>query len=127
MKMMCLMLFFNNYLMRLPQIFQKEMDDRRIPAAKLTRLLTSIGRAQTLVTKIRYTGVSMNRMLSFLAGSKRLNEAAAQTLHNPEIRAKLIAIGGEPVGNSPQEFAAFLRDDYQKNGVAAKQAGLKAD
>jgi tripartite-type tricarboxylate transporter receptor subunit TctC len=57
----------------------------------------------------------------------RLNEAAAQTLHNPEIRAKLIAIGGEPVGNSPQEFAAFLRDDYQKNGVAAKQAGLKVD
>ena len=57
----------------------------------------------------------------------RLNEAAAQTLRNPEIRARLIAIGGEPVGNNPQEFAAFLRDDYQKNGVAAKQAGLKAD
>lgn len=57
----------------------------------------------------------------------RLNEAAAQTLHNPEVRAKLIAIGGEPVGNSPQEFAAFLRDDYRKNGIAAKQAGLKAD
>ena len=58
---------------------------------------------------------------------ERLNEAAAQTLRNPEIRARLIAIGGEPVGNNPQEFAAFLRDDYQKNGVAAKQAGLKAD
>ena len=57
----------------------------------------------------------------------RLNEAAAQTSRNPEIRARLIAIGGEPVGNNPQEFAAFLRDDYQKNGVAAKQAGLKAD
>ncbi|MEA3058527.1 MAG: magnesium transporter [Sphingomonadales bacterium] len=64
------------------QIFQKELEDRRIPAEKLTRLLTSIGRAQTLVTKIRYTGVSMNRMLSFLAGSKRLNEAAAQDSRN---------------------------------------------
>ncbi|MEP7131064.1 MAG: magnesium transporter CorA family protein [Sphingomicrobium sp.] len=64
------------------QIFQKELEDRRIPAEKLTRLLTSIGRAQTLVTKIRYTGVSMNRMLSFLAGSKRLNEAAALDSRN---------------------------------------------
>src|SRR5439155_27219751 len=63
-------------------IFQKEVDDRRIPAAKLTRLLTSIGRAQTLVTKIRYTAVSMNRMLSFLAGTKRLNEPAEQDARN---------------------------------------------
>jgi magnesium transporter len=63
-------------------IFQKEVDDRRIPAARLTRLLTSIGRAQTLVTKIRYTAVSMNRMLSFLAGTKRLNEPAEQDARN---------------------------------------------
>ena len=64
------------------QIFQKELEDRRIPAEKLTRLLTSIGRAQTLVTKIRYTAVSMNRMLSFLAGSKRLHEEAHQDTRN---------------------------------------------
>jgi magnesium transporter len=63
-------------------IFQKEAEDRRIPAARLTRLLTSIGRAQTLVTKIRYTAVSMSRMLSFLAGSKRLNEPAEQDARN---------------------------------------------
>jgi magnesium transporter len=64
------------------QIFQKEIEDRRIPAQKLTRLLTSIGRAQTLVTKIRYTAVSMNRMLSFLAGSKRLHETVHQDARN---------------------------------------------
>jgi magnesium transporter len=64
------------------QIFQRDIEERRIPAEKLTRLLTSIGRAQTLVTKIRYTAVSMNRMLSFLAGSKRLNEAPDQDARN---------------------------------------------
>jgi magnesium transporter len=63
-------------------IFQKEVDDRRIPAARLTRLLTSIGRAQTLVTKIRYTAVSTSRMLSFLAGSKRLHEEAQVDARN---------------------------------------------
>ena len=52
-------------------IFQREIDDRRIPAARLTALLTRIGRAQTLLTKIRYSAVSTSRMLSFLSGSNR--------------------------------------------------------
>ena len=43
----------------------------------------------------------------------RLNAAAAEAIRNPEIRARLIAIGGDPVENSPQEFAAFLRDGYE--------------
>src|SRR5205823_6042686 len=64
------------------EIFQKEFEDRRIPADKLTRLLTAIGRAQTLTTKIRYTAVSTSRMLSFLAGSKRLHEEAQVDARN---------------------------------------------
>jgi magnesium transporter len=55
-------------------IFVKEVEQRRIPAEKLTKLLTSIGRAEMLVTKIRYTAVSMARLLSFVAGSKRLHK-----------------------------------------------------
>ena len=43
-----------------------DIEERRIPAARLTALLTRIGRAQTLLTKIRYSAVSTNRMLSFL-------------------------------------------------------------
>src|SRR5689334_15535429 len=34
-------------------IFQEKQDQRRIPADKLTALLTNIGRTQTLLTKIR--------------------------------------------------------------------------
>jgi magnesium transporter len=56
-------------------IFRSDVEDRRIPAARLTALLTRIGRAQTLLAKIRYSGVSMIRMLSFLSGSNRFNEA----------------------------------------------------
>ncbi|MFL6729982.1 MAG: magnesium transporter CorA family protein [Sphingomicrobium sp.] len=64
------------------EIFQRNIDDRRIPAEKLTRLLTSIGRTQTLVTKIRYTAVSTSRMLSFLAGSKRMHDPASEDARN---------------------------------------------
>ena len=50
-------------------IFNKEADDRRIPAARLTALLTRIGRAQSLLAKIRETAVSTARLLSFLVAN----------------------------------------------------------
>src|SRR3569623_918729 len=46
------------------QIFHKDVDDRRIPAARLTALLTRIGRAQTLLTRTRQSAVSTLRLLS---------------------------------------------------------------
>ena len=57
----------------------------------------------------------------------RLNEVVVKVLSVPETRSRLVGIGGDPVGNSPTEFAAFLRTDYDKNGVAVKQAGLKVE
>jgi magnesium transporter len=58
------------------QIFRKETDERRIPASRLTALLTRIGRAQLLLAKIRETAVSTGRLLSFLGASARINEPA---------------------------------------------------
>jgi magnesium transporter len=57
-------------------IFAKEIDERRIPAAQLTAMLTRVGRAQSLVARIRETTVSTIRLLSFLNGSA--------PLHRPE-------------------------------------------
>ena len=54
-------------------------------------------------------------------------EIAVQAVRTPEIRARLIGQGSDPVGNSPQEFAAFLSADYDKHGAAVKQAGLKVE
>lgn len=64
------------------QIFEKGADERRIPAKRLTALLTRLGRAQTLLAKIRYSAVSTNRLLSFLAGSDWMNVPAHETALN---------------------------------------------
>jgi magnesium transporter len=64
------------------EIFQEQQDQRRIPAEKLTALLTNIGRAQTLLTKIRYSAVSTLRMLSFFGGSNLAHEEARSELRN---------------------------------------------
>ena len=58
-------------------IFNKQADDRRIPAARLTALLTRIGRAQMVLAKIRETAVSTSRLLGFLRASARVREEAS--------------------------------------------------
>jgi magnesium transporter len=86
------------------EIFQSDQDERRIPAAKLTKLLTSIGQAQTVLTKIRYSAVSTLRMLSFLAGSNLVNDEKQRELrhHVASLTADVSSLG---------EHASFLSDN----------------
>ena len=59
-------------------IFPEDIDERRIPAARLTALLSRIGRTQSLLARIRETGVSTSRLLGFLAGSSALRGEAKE-------------------------------------------------
>jgi len=51
----------------------------------------------------------------------------ARVLAMPDIREKLAAIGLETVGNSPAEFAAIVRKDYEKWGKVIRDANIKLD
>lgn len=57
----------------------------------------------------------------------KLNAGFLQVLKMPEVRAKLAELGMEPVGNSPEEFDAFIRDEIPKWEKVVKAAGIKAD
>ena len=87
-------------------IFHKDMDERRIPAARLTALLTRIGRAQTLLAKIRYSAVSTIRMLSFLSGANRFHEDGKS-----DVRHHLTSLSADVTSLS--EHASFLSDNLQ--------------
>jgi len=87
-------------------IFRKDMDERRIPAARLTALLTRIGRTQTLLTKIRYSAVSTIRMLSFLSGASRFHEEGKS-----DVRHHLTSLSID--STSLSEHASFLSDNLQ--------------
>jgi magnesium transporter len=88
------------------EIFQEQQDERRIPAEKLTALLTNIGRTQTLLTKIRYTAVSTLRMLSFFGGSNLVHDE-----QNKELRHHLTSLTTD--ATSLSEHASFLADNLQ--------------
>jgi len=57
----------------------------------------------------------------------KTHEEVARILKTEELRARIESLGGEPVGNAPQEFAAIIRADIAKWRRLVDQAGIKAD
>jgi tripartite-type tricarboxylate transporter receptor subunit TctC len=56
-----------------------------------------------------------------------LYRETAQALKLPEIRARFASEGAEPVGSSPQEFAAYVRAEYAKYAKVVKDSGARVD
>jgi tripartite-type tricarboxylate transporter receptor subunit TctC len=57
----------------------------------------------------------------------RLHSELAKILHSPEVRRELIALGAEPVGDTPDEFGAFLKADMARWGKIIQEKGIRSD
>jgi len=57
----------------------------------------------------------------------RIQRDTVQALATPEIRNRLVELGVEVVGNSPEEFGAYLRSEIARYAKVIKDAGIKAD
>lgn len=55
----------------------------------------------------------------------RLHGAMTGALQSPSIKEKLAMDGAEPVGNTPEEFARFLRSETEKWGKVVRAAGMQ--
>ena len=58
---------------------------------------------------------------------KRLSQAAVSALKEPAVIARIAEQGAEAVGNSPEEFAAFIRAEADKYARIAKVTGVRAN
>lgn len=58
---------------------------------------------------------------------EKLSAAAAQALKNPEVIAKYEAMGAEPVGSTPKQFAAYVESEAKKWNDIVKKSGAKLD
>jgi tripartite-type tricarboxylate transporter receptor subunit TctC len=54
----------------------------------------------------------------------RLHAAIVRALQEGNVKERLLSDGAEPVGNSPEEFAAVIRRDLAKWGKVIKDAGI---
>jgi tripartite-type tricarboxylate transporter receptor subunit TctC len=57
----------------------------------------------------------------------RLHDGIVRALRDDEVGKRLAADGAEPVGNNPEEFAAFIRSESEKWAKVAQAAGIKPE
>ncbi len=59
--------------------------------------------------------------------ARKMHAEVADILKRPEVRARLLQAGIEPVGNTPEQFGAFLQEQMAKYARIIKLAGIRAD
>jgi tripartite-type tricarboxylate transporter receptor subunit TctC len=57
----------------------------------------------------------------------RLSREIAAIVRLPEVRQQFAGLGAEPVGNTPEEFAAFTKAELAKWAGIVKRSGAKVD
>ena len=57
----------------------------------------------------------------------KLSSQIAAVLRQPEVIAKLASDGAEPGGDTPAEFAAYIKSEAERWGKVVKTAGIRAD
>ncbi len=57
----------------------------------------------------------------------KLNREIVRILKLPDVRERLVAQGAEPVGDSPEEFATFIKAEAAKWGKVIKTRNLKIE
>jgi tripartite-type tricarboxylate transporter receptor subunit TctC len=57
----------------------------------------------------------------------RLHQEIVKTLALPEIKERFAGVGAHPVGNTPQEFSAFIKKELATWSKVVKTAGIRAD
>jgi len=57
----------------------------------------------------------------------RLNAELVKAMHSPEVKERLAGLGTDAVTDTPEEFAAYIRQEIAKWGDVIRKAGLKAE
>jgi tripartite-type tricarboxylate transporter receptor subunit TctC len=57
----------------------------------------------------------------------KLNAEVVQVVAQPKVSEQLIRMGFEVVPNTPEQFAAFLKDENVRWGKIVRDLGLKAE
>ena len=58
---------------------------------------------------------------------RRLNAELVKAVRSPEGRAWFEAQAGVPVGDSPEEFAAHIREEHARWSTLIREAGIRAE
>jgi tripartite-type tricarboxylate transporter receptor subunit TctC len=57
----------------------------------------------------------------------RLHAEVAKVLRLPEVRERLTALGAEPVGSAPDDFAKFVRAEHARWSKVIREKGIRSE
>ena len=57
----------------------------------------------------------------------RLHMESIRIIRQPEMRAKFIAAGVDPLGSAPEQFGAYIRSEIEKWGKVVRATGMRID
>ena len=57
----------------------------------------------------------------------RLHDATVKVLRDAALREKLADQGFEPIGDTPEQFAAYIKSEIRKWGKVIREAGIRAE
>jgi len=123
-------LSFENALIVLPHIRAGKMRPIAVTGARRTQALPDVPTMQEAGVD-GYQATGWYGLLAPIATPSdivaRLHAESAQILRTKEVTDKFAAMGSEAVGNTPAEFAAFIRTEAEKWGKVVRAAGMKTD
>jgi tripartite-type tricarboxylate transporter receptor subunit TctC len=57
----------------------------------------------------------------------KLNRSLVKVLGMPDVREAIVSTGGEVGGDSPEQFAAFIRAEHARWGKLIAEAGIRLE
>ena len=124
-------LMFDNLPSAMPQIKGGKLKALAVTSAKPSPALPGVPTVAPAAGLPQYEASSWFGLLA-PAGTppaivSRIQQAVAKSLASPAIKEKLEAQGAEPVGDTPEQFAAHIRAETAKWAAVVKASGAKVD
>ena len=58
---------------------------------------------------------------------EKLSAVLGRSMRTADVRAKLVSMGADPIGSTPEEFAAFRKSEFTRLSALVVKAGIKSD
>jgi len=123
-------LMFDNLASSLVQIKAGKVRALAVTTAKRTELAPDL----PTIAESGLPGFDINTWFGLFVPARtppaivqRLHDEFVKALETPEVRARMLALGAEPVGSTPAQFAQYVQSEAAKYAKLVKASGARVD
>ena len=121
---------FTNILAVLPHVNAKRLKAIAVTSAKRANAVPNIPTLQESGVP-GYEATSWNGMFAPAKTPRaiidKINAEVVKALRSPDVRDKLVAMGSDPVGSTPEEFHAFIKHEHARWGKVIRENNIRTE